>query len=124
MTVLDATEHSAKSLDAELGAEAARLIWDDAPEAGAIRDPRTPEFARAMIDTSVSILRSSRGLIKKMIDRAAAGAEDLAVAKFQGIIEVIQNADDVRAMEVRFALKDAPDGQQLLIVHNGARDVP
>lgn len=123
MTVLDKTEHTAESLDAERGAEAARLIWDDAPEAEAIIDPRTPAFARAfaraMIDTSVEILRASKGLIKRMIDRAAAGAEDLAVAQFQGIIEVIQNADDVRATEVRFTIRDTPDGRQLLIVHNG-----
>ncbi|WP_249690881.1 DUF3883 domain-containing protein [Stappia sp. WLB 29] len=105
--------------DVVLGAEAARLIWDDDPAAGALVDPRTPEFAHAMIDTSVTILRSSRGLIKRMIDRAAAGAEDLAVEQFQGIIEVIQNADDVRATEVRFALREKPGKRQLLIVHNG-----
>ena len=106
--------------DASAGADAARLIWDDAPEAESIRDPRTLTFARSMIETSVAILRSSRGLIKKMIDRAAAGAEDLAVAQFQGIIEVIQNADDVRATEVRFLLRKTIEGLQLLIVHNGS----
>jgi hypothetical protein len=67
----------------------------------------------------VAILRSSRGLIKRMIDRAAAGAEDLAVEQFQGIVEVIQNADDVRATEVRFALREMAEERQLLIVHNG-----
>ena len=36
MTVLVTTEHTTESLDAERGAEAARLIWDDAPEAEAI----------------------------------------------------------------------------------------
>jgi len=115
----DLNTASSEAKDAELGAEAARLIWDDDDEAGEIDDPRTPSFARAMIDTSVAILRSSKGLIKKMINRAAAGAEDLAVAQFQGIIEVIQNADDVRATEVRFALRDHDGGRELLIAHNG-----
>lgn len=119
MTVLDETENIVEMLDAESGAEAARLIWDDDPRAETIVDPHTPAFARAMIETSVRILQTSRGLIKKMIVRAAASAEDLAVAQFQGIIEVIQNADDVRATEVRFALRDRPEGRQLLIVHNG-----
>jgi hypothetical protein len=104
---------------ARRGMEAARLIWDDDPEIDAIIDPRTPVFARAMINSSVTILKSSRGLIKKMIQRAAAAAEDLAVAQFQGLVEVIQNADDVRATEVRFALREAESGRQLLIVHNG-----
>jgi hypothetical protein len=41
--------------DASAGADAARLIWDDAPEAESIRDPRTPTFARSMIETSVAM---------------------------------------------------------------------
>ena len=36
MTVLVTTEHTTESLDAERGAEAAKLTWDDAPEAEAI----------------------------------------------------------------------------------------
>lgn len=119
MTVFDESRRITEHLDAERGAEAARLIWDDELTAETIIDPRTSDFARAMIETSVGILGSSKGLIKKMIHRAAAGAEDLAVEQFQGIIEVIQNADDVRATEVRFTLRDTPDGRQLLIVHNG-----
>lgn len=105
--------------DALAGGEAARRIWDDEETAGTIEDPRTTEFAHAMIDTAVEILHTSKGLIKRMISQAAAGAEDLAVAQFQGIIEVIQNADDVRATEVRFALRLENNRQQLLIVHNG-----
>lgn len=118
--ILELAEHlNSDATDADLGAEAARLIWDDADDAGKIHDPRTPAFARAMIDTSVAILRSSKGLIKKMIDRAAAGAEDLAVAQFQGIVEVIQNADDVRATEIKLALRERNGRKELLIVHNG-----
>jgi hypothetical protein len=109
---------TAANRNAELGAEAARRIWDDEADEG-IHDPRTPEFACAMVKTSVSILKTSSGLIKKMIDRAAAAAGDLAVAQFQGLIEAIQNADDVGATEVRFALREGRAGRQLLIVHNG-----
>lgn len=116
---MDKFEHIPDNFETQKGVEAAHLIWDDDPSAESIVDPRTPAFARAMVDASVKILRSSSGLIRKMISRAAAGAEDLAVAQFQGIVEVIQNADDVRATEVRFALRDHPEGRQLLIVHNG-----
>ncbi|MDK9706387.1 MAG: DUF3883 domain-containing protein [Desulforhopalus sp.] len=119
MTVLNKSWHITEHLDSERGEEAARLIWEDEPAAKTIIDPRTHAFARAMINASVGILKSSKGLIKKMMRRAAAGAEDLAVAQFQGIIEIIQNADDVRATEVRFSLRNIPDGRQLLIVHNG-----
>lgn len=101
------------------GVQAARLIWNDDAAAESIHDPRTPEFARAMIEESVVILNGSSGLIKKMIKRATAGAEDLAVGQFQGLIEVIQNADDVGAKEVRFALRTISGCQQLLVVHDG-----
>jgi hypothetical protein len=39
--------------------------------------------------------------------------------QFQGLIEVIQNADDVRAAVVCFALRETKTGRQLLIVHDG-----
>jgi hypothetical protein len=35
------------------------------------------------------------------------------------LVEVIQNADDVGAIEVRFALREQGGSQQLLVVHNG-----
>ncbi len=64
-------------------------------------------------------LQDTPSLIKNMIEQASAGAEGLAIAQFQGIIEVIQNADDVLATEVRLALRNTSKSRQLLIVHNG-----
>lgn len=119
MTLPHKTDHIVEDPDYAMGREAARLIWDDHPAMAKLVDPRSSAFAEAMIDTSAEALRNSTGLIKKMINRAAAGAEDLAVAQFQGIIEVIQNADDVRATQVRFALRESMSGRQLLIVHDG-----
>jgi len=119
MTLTYSADHIVENPDSARGREAARLIWDDDPAMVALVDPRSSAFAEAMIDASAEALRNSTGLIKRMINRAAAGAEDLAVAQFQGIIEVIQNADDVRATQVRFALRNGLSGQQLLIVHDG-----
>lgn len=103
-----------------LGQEVAQLIWDDAPGVEQIRDPRTPAFANALIDGLAMALAESPGTIKKLMHGAAEAAKGLNVAQFQGLIEVIQNADDVRATEVRFALRDKNRSQQLLIVHNGS----
>ena len=50
-------------------------------------------------------LATSSGAIKKMIRNAASAAEDMNVEPFQGLIEVIQNADDLGANEVRFAFR-------------------
>jgi hypothetical protein len=105
--------------DFERGGEAARLIWQDSEKVDNITDPRTPEFARGIIEGLAAALAASPGAIKKMMRCAAVAAEDLNVGPFQGLVEVIQNADDLRAAEVRFAIRKDGDRQQLLIVHNG-----
>jgi Domain of unknown function (DUF3883) len=101
------------------GAEAARLIWQDAEEANQIIDPRTPGFARAVIDELAASLATSAGIVKKMMKNATQGAADLNVSQFQGLVEIIQNADDLQATEVRFAFREKDGKRQLLIVHNG-----
>ncbi|WP_187313289.1 sacsin N-terminal ATP-binding-like domain-containing protein [Lysobacter capsici] len=94
-------------------------MWDDQPGVDDLIDPRIPEFANAVVTGLASALASSPGALKKMMRGAAAAAEDLNVEPFQGLTEVIQNADDLRASEVRFAFRDTDDGRELLIVHDG-----
>jgi hypothetical protein len=112
-------EISSYAREAELGKEAARLIWDDAQDVEEILDPHTPAFANALIDELAAALAGSPGTIKKFMHSAAEAAKGLNVDQFQGLIEVIQNADDVQATEVRFGLREKNGGKQLLIVHNG-----
>ena len=101
------------------GASVARLIWQDASGIDEIIDPRLPEFATAIIVGLANALAGSPGAIQKMMRSAASAAEDLNVEPYQGLIEVIQNADDLRASEVRVAFRDGTDCRQLLIVHDG-----
>ena len=105
--------------DAAEGEIAAQQIWDDREGVDDIADPRTPAFATAVVVGLAKALASSPGAIKKMMRSAASAAEDLNVEPFQGLIEVIQNADDLSASEVRFAFRGEGAAQQLLIVHNG-----
>ena len=122
MKVSDSVETSAtgmRSSDAEMGDRAARLIWADEPRLDEICDPRNSEFAAAVIDGLGSALASSSGAIRKVISGAARAAEDLNVAQFQGLVEVIQNADDVCANEVRFMLRTKNGRSQLLVAHDG-----
>jgi hypothetical protein len=105
--------------DEVLGVEAARLIWADDPAVDRIEDPRTPAFAEAVLETLASELASAPGAMKRSIRTAARSAERLNVEPFQGLVEVIQNADDLKATEVRFALREREGHRQLLIVHDG-----
>ena len=104
--------------EVETGQQAAALIWDDAPDLDRIHDPRTPEFASAVVDGLSAAIASSAGAIKRLIGGASDAAEDLNVGQFQGLVEVLQNADDVRANEVRIMLRD-DHVPQLLVVHDG-----
>jgi hypothetical protein len=102
------------------GREAAQLIWSD--ESGVALhtdDPRHPVFARAVVDEFAESLARTPPVLRKVMNRASSAAEDLNVEPFQGLTEVIQNADDLGATEVRFAHRNSKGKQQLLIVHDG-----
>src|SRR2546421_155026 len=102
------------------GREAARLIWDDdSVTAEQLADPRHPVFAQAVVEEFSIALSRMPHIMRKVMNRASSAAEDLNVEPFQGLIEVIQNADDLKAKEVRFALRTIGEQQQLLIVHDG-----
>jgi hypothetical protein len=110
---------SAGKDEASAGKGAASLIWDDDPASREITDPRTPVFARAMIDALSEALRHAPGAMKRAFRTAAKSAAGLNVEPLQGLVEVIQNADDLDATEVRLPLRDGDEGRQLLIVHDG-----
>ena len=105
--------------DVKMGQQAAKLIWEDAPGLDELDDPRTSEFACAVIDGLSAALADSPGAVRKMMRSASHAAEDLNVGQFQGLVEVIQNADDVRANEVRFLLQTSGADARLLVVHDG-----
>jgi hypothetical protein len=102
------------------GRNAAILIWSDAPEASRIDDPRDERFASGVMAALTESTRGTPGIMRRVVDNAAAAAEDLNVEPFQGLVEVLQNADDLGARELRFALSEHSSGRRLLIVHDGA----
>jgi hypothetical protein len=104
----------------EAARRAVELIWQDHPDARTIPDPRTSTFADAVIDGLARALKGMPGAIAEVVSGAASAAEDLNVDPFQGLVEIIQNADDLGATEVRFAVRPNGDRFQLLVVHNGA----
>jgi hypothetical protein len=87
--------------DAAAGKEAAVLIWEDDPAVRGIADPRTPAFADAVIDALSDALSHAPGAMKRAFRTAAKSAAGLNVEPLQGLVEVIQNADDIDATEVR-----------------------
>lgn len=110
ITVRDQAEH---------GRNAARRLWRDGL-AAVIDDPLDVDFAAAAI-TEFAHLQSERtpGIYRDALEGAEISAEQLNVEQFHGVVEVVQNADDAGASELRVALRTRSGGRDLLFVHDG-----
>ena len=106
-----------RSPDLLLGQRAAEAIFS-----GGLKAPyeqrMSAAFARAAV-TRLGELIGRKGLVKEMVERAKQGAESLNVEAFHGIVEVVQNAEDQDATEVRLGLVREGRDEVLLLVHNG-----
>lgn len=104
---------------ADRGREAARAVWKDGLKAE-IDDPLAPEFASAAV-AEFSVLQSegTPGIYRDALEGAGMSAEQLNVDPFQGVAEVIQNADDASAGELRLAVRRTGRGRDILFVHDG-----
>ena len=96
------------------------LVWNNDPLVKSFEDPREVPFASAVIKEFGRELSRTPALIQQVMAGAASAAEDLNVEPYQGLIEVLQNADDLGAKEVRFAVREFGADRQLLVVHDGA----
>lgn len=104
----------------DLGHRAALRVWADDPDAALAEDPRHPDFAEGVLSGLTQSLKAAPGAMKRVVRHAGAAAEDLNVDAFQGLVEVLQNADDLGARHVRFALSGGEDASRLMIAHDGA----
>ena len=107
--------------DFNLGIKAANLVWQADPTADQIIVPETSEFATTVISELTRLLDETPGVLKRMMEgaTAAAAAADLNIDQYQGIIEVLQNADDIGASQVRMAYRVTGKQKQLLVTHDG-----
>jgi hypothetical protein len=104
---------------AELGKEAARSLYHDGLKA-AVHDPLEARFAEAAVIEFARLQRErTPGIYRDALEGAEKSAEQLNVEPFRGIAEVVQNADDARASQLRLALRTGARGRELLFVHDG-----
>jgi Domain of unknown function (DUF3883) len=104
---------------AQAGREAAGRLWRDGLKA-AIEDPLHADFASAAV-AEFARLQSERtpGIYRDALAGAEMSAEQLNVEPLHGVVEVVQNADDVGASELRMAVRTGPGRRDLLFVHDG-----
>src|SRR5438132_8461165 len=82
-----------------------------------IEDIPTLQFAAGAIERLGQRMRDAAEAEKASRHGADRGAESLTARPFQGILEQLQNADDLAASELRLAIL----GDKLLLVHDGDR---
>jgi hypothetical protein len=99
--------------------QAAKFVWNEDDTARDIADPFDATFASAFVEALNAHLQSAGPMIHRVLEGAARSAEGTNVEPFHGVVEVVQNADDQGAGEVRFTLRDGPRGRQMLLVHDG-----
>ena len=109
-------------MDYDDGRLAARRVWGEGLlSAGPVADPLTTEFAKGALDELERLQKGTPGILKAVLDGAQISAEQLNVDEFHGIQEVLQNADDLAAREVRVAIQKRRRHSTLLVAHNGNR---
>jgi hypothetical protein len=106
--------------DAQLGREAAEHLVNSWPETDDLTELTTREFAAAAVQRLAELIEEQPKLFQASRRGSERGAESLSARPFQGIVESIQNGDDLRARELLVAVRKKGRRRELLIVHNGA----
>lgn len=103
------------------GREAAERLSQEWPKVDGFPPLKSEAAARAAIEYLGDLMVSDRPLFRASRRGAERGAESLSARPFQGVLEVLQNADDLGARELRLAIRIRGSRRELLIVHDGDR---
>ena len=96
--------------------EAARSLFDNGDSSSIpTYEPQTPAEANAAVRQFAQSFDELPGTIARVLDAARDTGELLSDDRFQGLAEIVQNADDAEATIIRIRLR--PD--DLLVSHNG-----
>jgi hypothetical protein len=112
---------SAPPTASELGRAAAERLSDDWPDVSWVPHAPTETWANAAINRFTELIGEQRAIFRASQRGAERGAASLSPRPFQGIIEALQNADDLAAGELRIAVRSRGRRRELLMVHDGDR---
>lgn len=106
-------------MDKELGRLHAAACFNSA---STFREPtlRTKAYADAALAELVKLQSEQPEILSTLLKGGNQGAKRLNTDPYQGLREVIQNADDLGATSVQFGVRTIQDHKQLIIVHNGS----
>jgi hypothetical protein len=116
VTAVISGEHAS---DAELGCSAAERLVHEWPELHNLVERVSVEFAAAAVERLAGLIESQPALFQASRRGSERGAESLSARPFQGILESLQNGDDLGATELRVGVRRNGSQRELLVVHNG-----
>jgi hypothetical protein len=112
------TEGSQAGDQAE-GRAAADRLADSWPDRSWVTDAPSAAWARGAIERFGELLQEQPAIFRASREGSERGAESLSPRPYQGILESLQNADDVGATALRLQVVRG-DPSELLIAHDGS----
>ncbi len=107
--------------DSAAGTQAADQLYRHGRK-HSIEDRFTTSFAESALQELSRLIRDETpGLLRDVLEGATFSAEQLNVEGLTGLVEILQNADDEGAHEVRFLIRTVGSRTELLVAHDGAR---
>ena len=101
------------------GRAAADQLAEDWDSRGWVPLDPSPDWARAAIGRLGEIIAAQPSMLRASMRGAGKGASTLSPRPFQGLVECLQNADDLGAASLRVAYRTSPC-PEILIVHDGS----
>lgn len=104
--------------DWSAGRTAAERLAHSWPDRSWVTDAPSPAWARGAIERFGELLREQPAIFRASREGSERGAESLSPRPYQGILESLQNADDVRASALRMRVVRGATSE-LLLGHDG-----
>jgi hypothetical protein len=103
------------------GRAAAERLSDEWPDTSWVPEAPAQTWADAAVERFAELIREQRAIFRASQTGASRGAASLSPRPFQGIVEALQNADDLAANELRVAVRKRGRTRELLMAHDGDR---
>ncbi|MCY1675614.1 hypothetical protein OVA06_13005 [Pseudarthrobacter sp. SL88] len=110
------------TFDVDEAAEAAARVFHHEPGTPFLdpKEPKNEAAAAAAVRKLGELFAELPASIRQALRGAETNAGHLSDDRLQGLSELIQNADDVGATRVAFAIESGPTGSAILCSHNGS----
>lgn len=105
-----ARRSTSRADEAAAGRRAAERLSDEWPEVSWVPEAPTEAWANAAIERFAELISDQRAIFRASQRGAERGAASLSPRPFQGVLEALQNADDLGASELRIALSGSEAG--------------